>query len=87
MNSAINTRLGAQVLVESTVFESCGDDAIYFADSDTTGYAVTNDVTLGGSTNTAPKGSLTSVPYSYSLLGSGSTKSSVTSSAGANLSF
>ncbi|KAI1420112.1 polysaccharide lyase family 1 protein [Xylaria sp. FL1777] len=87
VNTAVNTRLGAQVLVESTVFESCGDKAIYFADSDTTGYAVVNDVDLGDSTNSAPKGTLTSVPYSYSLLGSGNTKSSVTSNAGCNLSF
>ncbi|KAI1278335.1 pectate lyase a [Xylaria sp. FL0933] len=87
VNDGINTREGAQVLVESTVFESCGDDAIYFADSDTTGYAVVKDVNLGGSTNSAPTGSLTSVPYSYSLLGSGSTKASVTSSAGCKLSF
>ncbi|KAI0433770.1 polysaccharide lyase family 1 protein [Xylaria sp. FL1042] len=87
VNTAINTRLGAQVLVESTVFEDCGDKAIYFADSDTTGYAVVKDVDLGGSTNSAPTGTLNSVPYSYSLLGSGSTKSSVTASAGCNLSF
>ncbi|KAI8955366.1 polysaccharide lyase family 1 protein [Xylaria longipes] len=87
VNTAINTRMGAQVLVESSVFESCGDKAIYFADSDETGYAVVRDVSLGGSTNSAPTGTLTSVPYSYSLLGSGSTKSSVTSTAGQNLSF
>lgn len=87
MNTAINTRLGAQLLVESTVFENSGDKAIYFADSDTTGYAVVKDVDLGGSTNSAPTGTLTSVPYSYSLLGSGNTKASVTSNAGQKLSF
>lgn len=87
VNTAINTRLGAQLLVESTVFENSGDKAIYFADSDTTGYAVVKDVDLGGSTNSAPTGTLTSVPYSYSLLGSGNTKASVTSNAGQKLSF
>ncbi|KAI0542014.1 polysaccharide lyase family 1 protein [Xylaria digitata] len=87
VNTAINTRLGAQVLVESTVFEGCGEKAIYFADSDTTGYAVVKDVDLGGSENSAPAGTLTSVPYSYTLLGSGSTKSSVTANAGQKLSF
>ncbi|KAI0142888.1 polysaccharide lyase family 1 protein [Xylariaceae sp. FL1272] len=87
MGTGINTREGAQLLIESTVFESCGDNAIYFADSDVTGYAVVNDVDLGGSENTAPTGTLTSVPYSYSLLGSGSVKSSVTASAGQKLSF
>ncbi|KAJ8122790.1 hypothetical protein O1611_g9754 [Lasiodiplodia mahajangana] len=87
VNTAINTRIGAQLLVESTVFESCGTKAIYFADSDTTGYAVVKDVSLGGSENTAPSGTLTSVPYSYSLLGSANTKSSVVASAGQNLAF
>ncbi|KAI1129683.1 polysaccharide lyase family 1 protein [Nemania abortiva] len=87
VSTAINTRLGAQLLVESCVFESCGTKAIYFADSDTTGYAVVKDVNLGGSTNSAPAGTLTSVPYSYSLLGSGSTKSSVVANAGQNLAF
>ncbi|KAI0451310.1 pectin lyase fold/virulence factor [Xylaria acuta] len=87
VNTAINTRMGAQVLVESSVFEGCGEKAIYFADSDVTGYAVVKDVSLGGSVNSAPAGTISSVPYSYSLLGSGNTKSSVTSNAGQNLSF
>ncbi|KAK5626074.1 hypothetical protein RRF57_001789 [Xylaria bambusicola] len=87
VHSGINTRLGAQVLVESTVFEDCGKDAIYFADSDATGYAVVKDVDLGNSTDSAPEGTLTSVPYSYSLLGSGRTRVSVTANAGAILSF
>jgi pectate lyase len=69
------------------VFEGSGDKAIYFADSDTTGYAVVKDVNLGGSTNSAPAGKLTSVPYSYTLLGSANTKSSITGNAGQKLSF
>jgi pectate lyase len=87
MGTSINTREGAQLLVESVVFENSGTKAIYFADSDTTGYAVVKDVSLGGSTSSAPVGTLTSVPYSYSLLGSGSTKSSVVANAGQKLSF
>ncbi|KAI0390223.1 polysaccharide lyase family 1 protein [Xylariaceae sp. FL0594] len=87
VNTAINTREGAQLLVESVVFEGCGEKAIYYADSDTTGYAVVKDVNLGGSKNSAPTGTLTSVPYSYSLLGSGNTKSAVVASAGQTLSF
>ncbi|GAP86855.1 putative pectate lyase [Rosellinia necatrix] len=87
VNTAVNTRQGAQLLIESTVFENNGDKAIYFADSDVTGYAVTRDVSLGGSTNSAPTGTLTSVPYSYSLLGSANTKSSVRANAGQKLSF
>lgn len=87
VNTGINTRMGAQLLVESSVFENSGTKAIYSADSDVIGYAVVNDVNLGGSENTASKGTLTSVPYSYSKLGSGSVKSSVTASAGQKLSF
>ncbi|KAI1118183.1 polysaccharide lyase family 1 protein [Nemania sp. NC0429] len=87
VSTAINTRQGAQLLVESTVFEASGAKAIYYADSDTTGYAVVRDVALGGSTNSAPAGTLTKVPYSYSLLGSGNVKSSVTANAGQKLAF
>ncbi|KAH8161057.1 polysaccharide lyase superfamily 1 [Xylaria polymorpha] len=87
VNTAVNTRMGAQLLIESSVFEGCGEKAIYFADSDETGYAVVRDVSLGDSVNSAPTGTLTSVPYSYSLLGSANTKSSVTSNAGQKLSF
>jgi pectate lyase len=77
--------MGAQLLVESSVFESCTSKAILSVDSKTTGYAVVNDVDLGGSENTAPKGTLTSVPYSYSKLGSGKVKSSVVGTAGQTL--
>lgn len=87
VNTGINTRENAQLLIESSVFENSGTKAIYSADSDVVGYAVVNDVNLGGSANTAAKGTLTSVPYSYSKLGSGSVKSSVTSNAGQKLSF
>ncbi|KAI1185021.1 polysaccharide lyase family 1 protein [Nemania serpens] len=87
VSTAINTREGAQLLVESSVFEASGAKAIYYADSDTTGYAVVRDVNLGGSVNSAPTGTLTKVPYSYSLLGSANVKSSVTANAGAKLAF
>ncbi|KAI0133822.1 pectate lyase a [Xylariales sp. AK1849] len=87
LDSGINTRMGAQLLVESNVFEDSATKAIFSDDSDETGYAVVNDVDLGGSTNTAPTGTLTSVPYSYTLLGSGSVKASVVGSAGQTLTF
>ncbi|CAJ2505689.1 Uu.00g130830.m01.CDS01 [Anthostomella pinea] len=87
IDSGINTRMGAQLLVESSVFEDSATKAIFSDDSDETGYAVIDDVDLGGSTNTAPAGTLTSVPYSYTLLGSGSVKSSVVASAGQTLTF
>ncbi|KAI0016791.1 pectate lyase [Xylariomycetidae sp. FL0641] len=87
IDSGINARLGAQLLIESSVFEDCNDKAIFFDDSDETGYAVVRDVDLGGSTNSAPEGTLTEMPYEYTLLGSENVKSSVTSNAGQTLSF
>lgn len=87
LDTGINTRMGAQLLIESSVFEDCATKAIFSDDSDETGYAVVNDVDLGGSTNTAPTGSLTSVSYSYSKLGSANVKASVVGSAGQTLSF
>ncbi|KAK6073875.1 pectate lyase B [Seiridium cupressi] len=86
-DSGINTREGAQLLVESSVFESSATKAIFSDDSDEVGYAVVSDVALGGSTNTAATGTLKSVPYSYTKLGSGSVKASVKASAGQTLSF
>lgn len=79
--------MGAQLLVQSSVFDSSATKAIESVDSDDTGYAVVSDVNLGGSTNSAPKGSLASVPYSYALLGSSNVKSSVTANAGQKLGF
>jgi pectate lyase len=85
--SGINTRMGAQLLIESTVFEDCATKAILSQDSDEVGYAVVNDVDLGGSTNSASTGTLKTVPYSYTLLGSAKVKSSVTANAGQTLSL
>lgn len=47
------------------------------------------DVDLGGATNTAPVGTLTasSMPYTYSLLGSANVIKSVVGVAGATLTF
>ncbi|ORY61526.1 family 1 polysaccharide lyase [Pseudomassariella vexata] len=87
LETGVNTRMGAQLLIESSVFENCATKAIFSDDSDVTGYAVVNDVDLGGSTNSAPAGTLNSVPYSYTKLGSGSVKASVTANAGQKLSF
>lgn len=81
----MNVRQGAQVLVQSSAFANSNDNAIFFADSDFTGYAVVDDVDLGGSTNSVPEGTLTpdSLPYpAISALGSGSVAGSVPSNAG-----
>lgn len=51
------------------------------------GFAVSNGNDFGGASNTAPSGSLTNVPYTYSLTSTNSVKSIVLSGVGAKLSF
>ncbi|TKW52553.1 Pectate lyase plyB [Colletotrichum tanaceti] len=90
MDTGLNTRMGAQALIQSSVFENVGKKAIFSESSKETGYAVAIDVVLGGqSANTAPAGKLTasSPPYSYSLLGSANVKAAVTKEAGQTLGF
>ncbi|KAF6824559.1 pectate lyase [Colletotrichum musicola] len=82
--SGVNTRMGAQVLVESSVFSDV-KKAITFLDSKQTGYAVVNDVDLGGSTNDAPKGTFTKPDYKYTLLGASKVKAAVVGTAGQTL--
>lgn len=79
----VNTRDGAQVLVESNVFSGVSKP-LYSTDA---GYAVANDNDFGGKSNTALAGTLKSVPYSYTLLGSGAVKSAIAGKVGNNLSF
>ena len=83
VNDGINTRDGAQVLVESNTFSGC-KKPLYSTDS---GYAVANNNDFGDGSNTALAGTLTSVPYSYSLLGSGKVESAVVGTAGQTLTF
>lgn len=83
-DTGVNTRMGAQVLVESSVFSDV-KDALLSKDSKETGGAVTKDVSFGSSENSAPKGTLTSVPYNYSVLGSGKVKAAVVGTAGNTL--
>jgi pectate lyase len=82
-NDGINTRDGAQLLVENNVWTGT-TKPLYSTDE---GFAVARGNDFGGASNTAPTGTLTSVPYSYSLTAVGSVKSTVTASAGATLSF
>ncbi|KFY31122.1 hypothetical protein V493_01379 [Pseudogymnoascus sp. VKM F-4281 (FW-2241)] len=79
----INTRQGAQVLVESNVFSGT-KKPLYSTDA---GYAVERDNNFGGKTNLALRGSLNSVPYSYSLVGSGNVRNAVVGRSGNTLSF
>ncbi|EKD19634.1 uncharacterized protein L3040_002023 [Drepanopeziza brunnea f. sp. 'multigermtubi'] len=88
MSTGIDTRDGAQILVQSNVFSNVTQPiaALY---SDATGYANVFDTDLGGAANTAPVGTLsaTSMPYSYTLLGSANVVASVMANAGAKLTF
>ncbi|KAK4624122.1 putative pectate lyase A [Fulvia fulva] len=83
-DTGVNTRMGAEVLVESTVFTGV-KYPVCSRDSDETGSAVTKDVDFGSGENTAPKGSLTSMPYKYTLLGSAKVKAAVVGTAGNTL--
>ena len=81
--------MGAQALVQSTVFANSGKKMLYSESSKEVGYAVAIDVVFGGqSANTAPAGNLNagSFPYSYSLLGSANVASRVPREAGQILS-
>ncbi|KAL1955842.1 hypothetical protein VTO42DRAFT_8000 [Malbranchea cinnamomea] len=84
VGDAINVRRNGQVLVESNVFSDV-KKPLYSVDDE--GGAVERDNDFGGGENTAPSGSLNSVPYQYSLLGSGNVKNAVVGTAGATLTF
>ncbi|KAF1920178.1 pectate lyase-like protein [Ampelomyces quisqualis] len=89
-DTGVNTRMGAQALVESTVFENSGKKMVYSESSSAVGFATVIDTIFGGqSANTAQPGTLTasSFPYTYSLLGSANVKASVTEEAGQTLTF
>jgi pectate lyase len=83
-DSGINSRMGAQALVESNVFVGI-KDALTSQFSKEDGYAVAEDNDFGDSENSAPKGTLTSVPYEYELLGSENVKAAVVGVAGNTL--
>ncbi|KDQ17642.1 polysaccharide lyase family 1 protein [Botryobasidium botryosum FD-172 SS1] len=82
-NDGINTRKGAQLLVQNNVFSGVSKP-LYETDG---GFAVAQGNDFGGKTNTAPAGTLTTVPYSYSLESVGSVRANVVGVAGANLGF
>jgi len=79
----VNTRDGAQVLVESTAW-SGSSKPLYSTDA---GYAVSVDNDFGGASNTALAGTLNTLPYSYTKLGSTKVKAAVVGVAGNTLSF
>ncbi|GKT94654.1 pectate lyase [Colletotrichum tofieldiae] len=81
--TGVNTRMGAQVLVQSSAFANSPAEAIFFADSKETGYAVAEDVDL----ELCPKGTLTSasLPYKIAAIGSSKVASTIPGTAGQKL--
>lgn len=71
------------MLVESNTFVG-SSKPLYSTDG---GYAVESGNDFGGKENTAPSGTLTTVPYAYEKLVSGSVKADVVGVAGNTLSF
>ncbi|KAH9940792.1 pectate lyase [Epithele typhae] len=82
-SDGINTRDGAQLLVQNNVWTGTSKP-LYSTDG---GYAVASGNDFGGASNSAPTGSFTSAPYSYSMISASSVRSAVVGSAGATLSF
>jgi pectate lyase len=76
--------IGEQTLVESNVFVGI-KDALTSEFSKEDGFAVANGNDFGSSENSAPAGTLTSVPYEYTLLGSENVKAAVVGTAGNTL--
>jgi len=79
----INTRVGAQLLIENNVWSGCKNTVF----STSSGYAVVRGNDYGNATApSAPVGTFTKAPYTYSLLAVGSVKASVVANAGQKLS-
>ncbi|KAL7274781.1 hypothetical protein RUND412_002301 [Rhizina undulata] len=85
MGTGINSRDGAELLVENNVFVNV-TDPIYSTDA---GYVVATGNDLGNGENTALVGNYTSdlVPYSYTLDAVTAVEANVVGSAGATISF
>jgi pectate lyase len=83
VSDGINTRIGAQVLVEGNVFVD-SKKALYSTDE---GYAVERNNDFGDAKNEALEGTLTSVEYEYDLLDTSEVKNAVVGTAGQTLTF
>jgi pectate lyase len=84
-DTGANTRMGAQALVQNTVFENSGKKMVYTESSAKDGYAVVIDTIFGDqSANAASQETLSasSFPYSYLLLRLANVKASVVANAG-----
>ncbi|KAJ7165669.1 pectate lyase [Mycena crocata] len=82
-DDGINTRDGAQLLVENNVWTGT-DKPLYSTDA---GFAVATGNDFGGAANTAPAGSFTTAPYSYTKLAASAVRAAVVSSSGQTLGF
>ncbi|KAJ3735985.1 pectate lyase [Lentinula guzmanii] len=82
-NDGINTRDGAQLLVENNVWTGT-DKPLYDTDD---GFAVAIGNDFGGASNTAPVGNFTTAPYAYTLIATADVRATVVSSAGQTLTF
>ncbi|KAJ5033338.1 uncharacterized protein L3040_008456 [Drepanopeziza brunnea f. sp. 'multigermtubi'] len=83
VSDGINTRLGAQVLVEGNTFVG-SSKPLYSTDA---GYAVSVDNNFGSGANTALAGTLKTVPYSYTKIAASAVKAAVVGKAGTTLTF
>ncbi|SMR50395.1 unnamed protein product [Zymoseptoria tritici ST99CH_3D1] len=83
-DTAVNARMGAQVLVESSVFAGV-KDPVTSENSKLKGGAVVNGCDLGGKASKAQKGNLKTVPYGYNRLRSGEVRDAVVGVAGNTL--
>lgn len=83
VNDGINTRQGAQLLVENNVWVN-SKKAIFSTDG---GFATAKGNTFNGATNTAPAGTLSKMPYSFTAASASGVSASVKANAGVKLSF
>lgn len=84
VSDAINTRQGAQLLVQNNVFVG-SKKPLY---STNNGYAVASGNDFGSGKNAAPQGTLTKAPYTVAeLLDASAVKAAVVGTAGNTLSF
>ncbi|RDL40281.1 putative pectate lyase A [Venustampulla echinocandica] len=84
VSDGINTRSGAQVLVENNIWAGKSSKALYTVND---GGAVASGNDFGPSENTAPAGTLKTVPYKYTLVAASAVKAAVVGKAGNTLTF
>ncbi|PVF92985.1 putative pectate lyase 1 [Serendipita vermifera] len=86
MNDGINTRVGAQLLVQNNVWSGTCSSPLYSTDGGYA-YATGNDFGTCSAGNEALVGTLTSVPYSYTLTPTANVASLVTCGAGPKFTY